>query len=174
MFCLSSSERVEGAGGKTAKAKWIPKPSWAKKREPKYLIMDVITNIVIICHGNAELASATSVVDLAKVVFLFLPCLTPTYSLSLSLSLSPPPPFISLLFIVQIKPRKPRKRIKKFILNLAADKSQAFGKKVDEFISQTKGQCDDPHQKMLAQVCALPCAELCLSDSATSCMACDD
>ena len=96
MFCLSSSERVEGAGGKTAKAKWIPKPSWAKKREPKYLIMDVITNIVIICHGNAELASATSVVDLAKVVFLFLPCLTPTYSLSLSLSLSLPSPSIHL------------------------------------------------------------------------------
>ena len=66
-------------------------------------------------------------------------------SLSLSLSLLPLP--------VQIKPRKPRKRIKKLIMNLAADKSQEFGKKVDEFISEVKGQCNDPHQKMLAQVC---------------------
>ena len=37
-------------------------------------------------------------------------------------------------------------------MNLAADKSQEFGKKVDEFISEVKGQCNDPHQKMLAQV----------------------
>ena len=37
-------------------------------------------------------------------------------------------------------------------MNLAVDKSQEFGKKVDEFISEVKGQCNDPHQKMLAQV----------------------
>ena len=70
--------------------------------------------------------------------------------LSLSLSLSLPLSLSSLS--VQIKPRRPRKRIKKFIMNLAADKSQEFGKKVDEFISEVKGQCNDPHQKMLSQV----------------------
>ena len=33
MFCLCCSERGEGGGGKGAKAKWISKPSWAKKRK---------------------------------------------------------------------------------------------------------------------------------------------
>jgi hypothetical protein len=37
-------------------------------------------------------------------------------------------------------------------MNLAADKNQEFGKKVDEFISEVKGECNDPHQKMLSQV----------------------
>ena len=31
--CLHRRERVEGSGGKSAKTKWIAKPSWAKKRE---------------------------------------------------------------------------------------------------------------------------------------------
>lgn len=33
LFCLCCSERVEGGGAKGAKAKWIPKPFWAKKCE---------------------------------------------------------------------------------------------------------------------------------------------
>ena len=33
LFCLCCSERAEGGGSKGAKAKWIPKPFWAKKCE---------------------------------------------------------------------------------------------------------------------------------------------
>lgn len=49
--------------------------------------------------------------------------------------------------------RKPRKRIRKFILELAADQKQEFGQKVSEFITEMRARsCSEPHQKMLLEV----------------------
>ena len=48
--------------------------------------------------------------------------------------------------------RKPRKRIRKFILELAADSNQEFGKKINEFITEMRAKSTEPHQKMLNEV----------------------
>ena len=69
---------------------------------------------------------------------------THTHSLSV-------PPVLSTPLKPQFH-RKPRKRIKKFIINLAADHSQDFGKKINDFITEMRARSTDPHQKMLPEV----------------------
>ena len=48
--------------------------------------------------------------------------------------------------------RKPRKRIRKFILELCGDHSQEFGQRVSDFITDMRAKSTEPHQKMLLEV----------------------
>lgn len=48
--------------------------------------------------------------------------------------------------------RKPRKRIRKFILELAANQSTEFGQKIAEFITDMRSRSTEAHQKMLLEV----------------------
>ena len=48
--------------------------------------------------------------------------------------------------------KKPRKRIKKFIMDLAADQGQEFGQKVGSFITDMRARSTEPHQKMMLEV----------------------
>ena len=48
--------------------------------------------------------------------------------------------------------RRPRKRMRKFILELAGDQEQQFGQKVSQFITQMRAHTDGPYHEMLKEV----------------------
>ena len=59
------------------------------------------------------------------------------------------------IFTVHFRPgkRKPRKRIRKFILELSGNQSLEFGQKIGDFITDMRSRSTEPHQKMLLEVC---------------------
>lgn len=60
---------------------------------------------------------------------------------------------VSSVAAVQFRGKKrPRKRIRKYILDLAGDQSQPFGQKVGVFITEMRARSMEPHQKMLLEV----------------------
>ncbi len=49
--------------------------------------------------------------------------------------------------------RKPRKKIRKFIIALSKDQGAEFGRRISEFIAEMKAHSmEEPHQKMLSEV----------------------
>lgn len=60
---------------------------------------------------------------------------------------TPPPPPLLLLLPSRLPPAFSFK-----LYSLAGDQSTDFGRKINDFISEMRGQSTEPHQKMLSEV----------------------